>query len=135
MYVDSLQNWSLCRAVKTHAVINEVVDFKTLSGNLQKKISLIENEKFRLMARNVDLEREVATLRNEIKELKVNTSNTSIIVQQPQQQVTSSENKKWEERERELMAKFTNIIHCMQMEIAKQNMAVCINNLILFTHF
>lgn len=123
------------RAVKTHAVINEVVDFKTLSGNLQKKISLIENEKFRLMARNVDLEREVATLRNEIKELKVVGTNNASLQQQQQNAsnttsnqtnaISSNENKKWEERERELMGKFTNIIQCMQMEIAKQNMVVC----------
>ena len=42
-------------SVKNHAVINELVDFKTLSGNLQRKITLIEGEKYRLMARNVDL--------------------------------------------------------------------------------
>jgi hypothetical protein len=57
-------------AVKNHAVINEVVDFKTLTGNLQRKITLIESEKFRLMARNVDLEREIANLRTEVDDLK-----------------------------------------------------------------
>ena len=60
--------------MKNHAVINEVVDFKTLSGNLQRKISLIENEKFRLMARNVDLEREISSLRKELLEIKSNPS-------------------------------------------------------------
>lgn len=73
-------NLLICsRAVKNHAVINEVVDFKTLSGNLQRKISLIENEKFRLMARNVDLEREVSSLRKELLEIKQNPNAVTTI--------------------------------------------------------
>lgn len=103
-------------AIKTHAVINEVVDFKTLSGNLQRKISLIENEKFRLMARNVDLEREVSILRKEITEIRQNSENLQL------RDASLIGNQTWEEREKELIAKFTSIIHHLQMEIAKQNM-------------
>ena len=46
-------------------------------------------------------------------------SNEIIIFSAPSNQM------KWEERERELVAKFTNIIHHLQVEIAKQNMMVC----------
>lgn len=122
-------------SVKNHAIINEVVDFKTLSGNLQRKISMIESEKYRLMARNVDLEREIAVLHNQLKVyhnsgVLPNQNATPAAVannnmQQQQQQGSSSlsnlDTKKWEERERDLINKFTNIIHHLQMEIAKQN--------------
>lgn len=110
-------------AVKNHARINETVDFKTLSGNLQKKISLIESEKYRLMARNVDLEREVEVLRNTINNLGENMGNRNSMYNSGNTTIGSnSENKEWETRERELVQKFTNIIHHLQMEIAKQNM-------------
>lgn len=111
-------------AVKNHAVINEVVDFKTLSGNLQKKISLIENEKVRLLARNVDLEREVAILRSELK--NASSSNSSNHPHQRTNTVTVSEPEKrngltWEQREKQLVDKFTRILNNWRMDEARQN--------------
>ncbi|EFC35518.1 kinesin [Naegleria gruberi] len=96
--------------VKNHAIINEVVDFKILSGNLQKKINVIENEKVKLMERNVDLERQVNLLRSEISSLSKNSSSRKFM-----------ERGSWEDRERELIDKFGNVIRHLQMEIAKQN--------------
>ena len=107
-------------AVKNHAVINEVVDFKVLSGNLQKKISLIENEKFRLLARNVDLEREVAALRNELQNAVTSNQNQS----QRLAQATEPEKRNgmtWEQREKQLVDKFTNILNNWRMDEARQN--------------
>eukprot|EP00818_Percolomonas_sp_WS_P009528 CAMPEP_0117441560 /NCGR_PEP_ID=MMETSP0759-20121206/3697_1 /TAXON_ID=63605 /ORGANISM="Percolomonas cosmopolitus, Strain WS" /LENGTH=580 /DNA_ID=CAMNT_0005233417 /DNA_START=21 /DNA_END=1760 /DNA_ORIENTATION=+ len=116
-------------AVKNNARINETVDFKTLSGNLQKKISMIESEKYRLMARNVDLEREVEALRNTIHSIQSgNSSEEKHGASSQHDRHNSSQphlapnTKEWEKRERELVQKFTNIIHHLQMEIAKQNM-------------
>ncbi|KAL0485030.1 KIF3A, partial [Acrasis kona] len=117
-------------AVKNHAVINEVVDFKTLNGNLQKRINLIETEKVKLMARNVDLEREIINLRTEMEGLKnyggtpPNNKHSYTNYNQSESKENSSylaPNKSWEDRERELMTKFGNVIHHLQMEIAKQN--------------
>ncbi len=129
--LSTLQFATRCMSVKNHAVINEVVDFKTLTGNLQKKISLIENEKYRLMLRNGDLEREVAVLKSEILELH-NRAPTVIGNMQPAAAVkptttntdVSTIHQQYEQREKEMVAKFTNIIHHLQMEIAKQQQPV-----------
>ncbi|KAL9645915.1 hypothetical protein ABK040_001024 [Willaertia magna] len=99
--------------VKNHAIINEVVDFKTLSGNLQRKLSLMENEKVKLMERNVDLEKEIEMLRNELERMNSNLNNHHLD--------SNNNNNHWEERERALIDKFSNIIRHLQMEIAKQN--------------
>jgi regulator of replication initiation timing len=182
-------------AVRNHAVINEVVDFKTLTGSLQRQITQMQDEKSRLVARNVDLENEILRLREEVDELRkmhqTTTSgavSSSLLSSMPasQQQVhapipsltatdahrplqihvrpssafgapsprtgplTSFNNENvapmsmvqpntpsayfgqsvhnsadpaWELRERELVAKFSNIIQHLQVEIAKQNFA------------
>eukprot|EP00762_Andalucia_godoyi_P001478 ANDGO_00290.mRNA.1 Armadillo repeat-containing kinesin-like protein 3 len=203
-------------AVRNHAVINEVVDFKTLTGSLQRQITQMQDEKSRLVARNVDLEREISRLRGEVDELRRlhSVTQTQLLPSdmlssmdphphhhhhhqqqqqqqqpqpQPQQQhqiaqqmvpmtlgmpapvqglpprpssamstnsrasvVHNNENVAphqnfmveqqrpgsaqsfvsvgsvdpvWEQRERELVAKFSNIIQHLQMEIAKQNYA------------
>lgn len=54
-------------AVKNHAVVNEVVDFKAMTGTLQRQIVLIETEKARLLRRNAVLEREVLRLKSELE--------------------------------------------------------------------
>eukprot|EP01028_Stygiella_incarcerata_P013293 TRINITY_DN8181_c1_g2_i1.p1 TRINITY_DN8181_c1_g2~~TRINITY_DN8181_c1_g2_i1.p1 ORF type:complete len:733 (+),score=260.59 TRINITY_DN8181_c1_g2_i1:73-2271(+) len=162
-------------AVKNHAVINEVVDFKSLTGSLQRKISLMESEKTRLMAHAAGLENLVASLRDEVSTLRRHGPSPSVgerggtlpvsdmegvDVSGMEYQPSSSRKhlseegrvaertgghfppsaaftlppaasrypglsevqaKHWEERERELVAKFTNIIQHLQMEIAKQN--------------
>lgn len=119
-------------AVTNHAVINEVVDFKALSGNLQRKISLIEDEKYRLLARNVDLENEVAVLRNELLAVQNtrpttafnddgvsnrNLDDTNGLAQEERLRLTQQ----WEERERELVNKFSSIIQHLQKEVSRLN--------------
>jgi hypothetical protein len=116
-------------SVKNHAVINEVVDFKALSGNLQRKISVIENEKYKLLARNVDLEREIALLRKELKNATVYpegnmsafTSSHSVL------DIQEASRRIWEEKEKQMMEKFTKILHKVRMDQARQQLLYASN--------
>ena len=83
---------------------------------MAKKITVIENEKYRLMQRNVELESQVAHLRNAFDKVKTGKIHIEDIVFKDNQYEVE-----WKKRERQLVEKFTTVIRHLQKEISKQN--------------
>ena len=94
--------------VRTKPRVNEVDDFKALSKNLQDRLAALEQEREELVQRNVTLDMQVNAMHSELSNIKT------------QVQSNGPSESQWQARERQLVAKFTEIIHQLQMEIARQ---------------
>ncbi|KAJ4456170.1 putative Kinesin-II 95 kDa subunit [Paratrimastix pyriformis] len=107
-------------AVKCHAVINEVADFKALSKTLHYKLIHAEQEKMELITKNLGLEHELAALRDELETLKGQVDGLGKGAAGASPQQGGSDEAEWARREKELMDKFSVVVHHLQMEIARQ---------------
>ena len=96
-----------------------------------------ETENSKLLAENTRnsaeikrIESENAELRCEVNSLKQTICQLEHKLQEHKQQLQLVDRKEpqdqfgWENREQQLVTKFTSIIHNLQMEIAKQNVAI-----------